>query len=228
MNRSNKALISIFLAIAGIHGAEAGVYLEDYSDIYTTRSEEIGRYNRIFEAGKEAGKTILIINDVIQPPIIKDLSNPVVSVLESKDKNTEEIQEVMKSDVVASKETRVVAHQTVDRLKESIYGRYPVKTDILNSDSLKNEWITVGHIGNQAGTLGEIAASIMPVGWQVDVHYKDRGDQEQKYEFAVTDTREGALTELLTDSGYKHVYFIENKQEDMSAPVLIIHAEGSL
>lgn len=213
------------LAALGTQQAIAGAYLEPYDDIYTTRSEEIGRYDRIFKAGQEAGTKIEVRNIIMEEPIVNDLSND----LARPEGKRGMVMKPSKEEVGNRTQQKMVKnHDTRPRsLSISVLGKAPVKVDIYNPDAFKNEWITLTSFSQRAGSLETILKEILPVGWRLDLQYLNLEDKERKFEFAVSDTREGAITELLADTGYEFKYFYENKDVmGQALPIMIVHPEA--
>jgi len=216
--------------------ALAGVYLEGNPDIYTTRSEEVSRYERVFNAGKKAGENIIIQNNVIQPPAVPDLRNPRAEASYGTEPGQRAYTDKVESEHTVSTnehgssidtqpEKKILMEKKEDYFK-SMLAKGPLNIDPYDPDKVKNEWISVSHMGNTAGTIHEIASSIMPVGWRVDVRYANREDMFRTFDFSGASHRDDVIAELLKDTGYTHKYFFEHMDTNKNVPLLIIHPEG--
>lgn len=235
MTKSYNAGILCLLASITSAQAVAGVYIEGNPDIYTTRSEEVSRYERVFNAGKKAGEKIIIQDIVVQPPAVPDLRNPRAEMAYGTepgqkaymDKATfeDELAEASTSKNTApatNPDAKVIVAKKDDYFK-SLLATGSLTIDPYDPDKVKNEWISTSKMGPKAATLHEIAASIMPVGWRVDTRYVNREDMYRTFEFTGTSHRDDVLAELLKDTGYEHKYFFEHMDADKNIPLLIIH-----
>jgi len=227
-------LIVPVIIVLGANAAWSGAYEGDeYDDVYMSRSAETAQYERIFEAGKANGTTIVIQNEVVEADGIIDLSNPDVittnklpseRVLEphsAKDMPTQ--LQIPADEKLASTDHAFTAEDFTD---VNIVGRggLMASIDIADPDKVKNEWVSVDFLGANATTISSAAASLMPLGWRIETRYRNSSDRDQKYDFSVSDHRDSALIGLLEGTGYEHQYHFESISKSGSAsPILIIY-----
>lgn len=228
-----KLVTTALLAVASV-GSVAGAYNEDFSDVYTTRSEEVPRYERVFKAGQDNAKQIIVQKNIVQAADIPDLRNfkalqtnsALVGVGMPEIANTPNTES---SAQVAKESIQKVVAQT-NALEKALFvsslATGQVKIDVTSPNEVKNEWVVMSVMSDKAATLAQIARKLMPIGWRVDVRYASRKDMAQQWEFSVSDNREGALKELLQDTGYSHKYLFEHHDgTGHPMPLLIIHPE---
>ena len=157
---SNKAkLFAMSSLILLTSTVFAGVDDGEYNDQYTTRSEEVGRYDRIFAAGKAAGKTVVIKNNIIQKAPTPDLSNHLAlqhrQQLQDK-REAAKYQETMKSGESTNpnqKDELKTVFTPAPKTFTSSLGMAPVKVNVFDPDEVKNEWMDQSFTAKQATTI---------------------------------------------------------------------------
>ncbi len=220
------------ILVLGASTAWSGAYQGDeYDDKYMSRSAETAQYERIFEAGKANGKTIIIQNEVVATDPLIDLSNPDVITLSKSvkpefgartvDSFTGQVATVSEED--SSTEGGSFTLNDFTDVNVVGLGVNTVKVNIIDPDEVKNEWVSVDFLGKNASTISNAAASLMPLGWRIETRYRNSSDRDQKYDFSVSDHRDSALIGLLEGTGYEHQYHFESLAEGSASPILLIY-----
>ena len=90
----------------------------------------------------------------------------------------------------------------------------------LNPSTVKNAKVAVEI---NAGTIEEIATSIMPEGWRILLDVKNQDIRERRFQYVSTKSREQALSDLLNSINMSHQYFFELRDTNGEpSPLLVI------